>query len=155
MRRTDKEITEIEAILDVIRQCRVCRIGMMSDRGVYIVPMNFGYTYEKGELSFYFHGAKEGLKYDILATNSEVGFELDCEYGLDEGNTACEYGYRFASVIGNGTAEIVSDPEEKKNGLTLLMEHQTGRAFTFNDKQAAGVTVLKMKATEFTCKKKA
>ena len=39
-------------------------------RQVYMVPMNFGYEYKEEYLVFYFHGAKSGRKYDIIAAVS-------------------------------------------------------------------------------------
>lgn len=61
--------------------------------------------------------------------------EMDCEHRLVEGSIACEYGYNFASLIGNGKAYTVEDVEEKRHGLSVLMRHQTGREFYFEEAQ--------------------
>ena len=59
MRRKDREITDICAILELVSECKVCRLAM-TDGGVpYIVPLNYGYEYADGALTFYFHSAKE------------------------------------------------------------------------------------------------
>ena len=43
MRRKDREITHIHTILDLVSECKVCRLAM-TDGGVpYIVPLNYGY----------------------------------------------------------------------------------------------------------------
>ena len=77
MRRKDREITHIHAILDLVSECRVCRLAM-TDGGVpYIVPLNYGYEYADGALTFYFHSAKEGRKLEILKKNPMVCLELD------------------------------------------------------------------------------
>ena len=66
MRRKDREITDICAILELVSECKVCRLAM-TDGGVpYIVPLNYGYEYADGALTFYFHSAKEGRKLEIL-----------------------------------------------------------------------------------------
>lgn len=153
MRRKDREVSEISEILKVIDECKICRVGFWDSENVYMVPMNFGYEYEEEYLVFYFHGAKSGRKYDIIADNPNVGFEMDCGHDLIVGDSACEYSYRFASVIGNGSAEVVSDIGEKKKALALIMKQQTGGTFTFDDKQAAAVNVWKVTTREFTCKK--
>lgn len=153
MRRKDREIREISEILKVVDECKVCRIGLWDGKNVYMVPMNFGYVYEEDTLVLYFHGAKKGRKYEIIEDNPNVGFEMDCGHDLIAADRACEYGYRFASVVGNGRAETVSDIEEKKRALTLLMKQQTGGDFTFDDRQASAVQVLKITAKEFACKK--
>lgn len=75
MRRKDREITDICAILDLVSECKVCRLAM-TDGGVpYIVPLNYGYEYADGALTFYFHSAKEGRKLEILKKNPTVCLE--------------------------------------------------------------------------------
>lgn len=156
MRRAEREVIKPEEILSVIDKCMVCRLGLWDGEKVYIVPMNFGHTFENGVLNLYFHGAGQGRKYEILSKYPQVAFEMDCGHGLDAGgDIACTYGYYFASVVGSGTAEIVTDKEEKKKALSVLMEHQTGRNFNFDDRQAASVTVLKVTAEEYSCKRRA
>lgn len=77
MRRKDREITDICAILELVSECKVCRLAM-TDGGIpYIVPLNYGYEYADGALTFYFHSAKEGRKLEILKKNPAVCLELD------------------------------------------------------------------------------
>lgn len=47
MRRKDREVTELEAVMEIIRQCDVLRLGLADGDYPYIVPMNFGWE-EKG-----------------------------------------------------------------------------------------------------------
>ena len=154
MRRKDREVTEISDILSIIDSCKVCRIGMTDDQGIYIVPMNFGYEFVDNRLDIYVHCAKEGRKLSAIAVNPSVCVEMDCEHQLTEGEVACEYGYRFASVIGNGKAHILKDIEEKKHGLSVLMRHQTGREFVFEDAQTKSVAVVRIKIEAFTGKRR-
>jgi len=152
MRRKDKEVTGIQELIGIIDQCKICRIAMVDGAGPYIVPMNFGYAYDGNQLVLYFHCAKEGRKIDAMKQNPMVCFEMDCEHRLIEGDNACSFAYSFKSVIGSGRAELVDDSEEKKTALSLLMKHQTGREFSFDDKMAASVTVFKIIAQEFAGK---
>ena len=123
--------------------------------GVYIVPLNFGYQYENGCLTLYFHSAKSGRKINALEKNSAVAFEMDCGHRLMEADEPCRYSYSFASVIGNGTASLVWDGEEKKRALSLLMKHQTGRDFVFDNRMADAVTVFKISVSTFSAKRHA
>lgn len=74
----------------------------------------------------------------------------------------CKSGRFYASVIGQGKAEIVEDIAEKCRGLSLLMERQAASTaqsaaphkFEFTPEQAATVTVLKITSTNFTGKAK-
>lgn len=154
MRRKDRQVTDINELKNIIDACKVCRIGMVDGQGIYIVPVNFGYEFVDEKLRIYFHCAKEGRKLSAIAANPSVCVEMDCEHELVEGDVACEYGYRFASVIGSGKAQIVEDMEEKKHGLSVLMRHQTGKAFVFEDAHTRFVAVVRIDVDEFTGKRK-
>ena len=75
----------------------------------------------------------------------------------------CKSGRFYASVVGQGKAEIVEDSAEKCHGLSLLMERQAAgvaqsmnapHKFEFTPAQAAVVTVFKITSTNFTGKAK-
>ena len=103
MRRQDREVTDPGKIDRVIAACHCCRLGFCDQGKAYIVPLNFGYAVEDGKYVFYFHGAKEGRKIDLIRAGGTVGFELDTHYKLNEGDSACAYSARFQSVIGTGS----------------------------------------------------
>lgn len=62
MRRKDREITDVQEILNIIRKCDVCRIAMNDGDFPYIVPLNFGLDVQGEQVYLYFHGALEGKK---------------------------------------------------------------------------------------------
>ena len=154
MRRRDREIESTEELLAVLDACQVMRIGMTDEDGVYVLPMNFGYQYEDGELTFYMHGALEGKKLDLIRRNPKVGFELDCDHKLIEGKVACQYGFHYASIVGKGIAKIITEPQEKIKGMTVLMKSITGKDFEFNEKLVSIVSVIKITATQFSGKRR-
>ena len=97
--------------------------------------------------------AKSGRKIDALQENSAVAFEMDCAHRLIEAENPCQYGYTFASIIGNGDALLVENREEKKKALSLLMKHQTGKDFTFDNQMADAVAVFRIDVSEFCTKR--
>lgn len=156
MRRKDREVKDKEGIKEILDGCKVCRLGLLDYGTVYIVPMNHGYSMEGEKLVLYFHGANEGKKLELLKDNREVGFEMDCGHELVEGRLACQHSYRYASMIGNGTAEVLTDPAEKMKALACIMRHQTGKKFEefeTNPKLEKAVTVIKVEVREFYCKR--
>ena len=156
MRRKDREVTDPARIADIISRCACCRIGFCDDGEVYIVPLNFGYETKDNAYVFYFHGAKEGRKIDLIQKNPRVGFEMDTNYALHEADIACGWSARFQSVVGSGVMSIVSEPEEKKRGLSLLMAHNAGkRDWSFDEKAVNAVTVFKLEVTKLSCKEHA
>lgn len=154
MRRTDREVTERSEILRVLESCKVCRIGMVDGDSVYVLPLNFGYRYEDDVLELYFHSAREGKKLGLLRACPRVGFEMDCDHGLISAEVPCQYGYRFSSLVGNGTVEFLESPAEKMSALRLLMLHQSGKDFTFDEAMVGGVEVFRLVVSGFSCKRR-
>lgn len=153
MRRKDREITDEHKIEKIIASCHCCRLGFNDKGQVYIVPLNFGYVLDEGKYVFYFHGAKEGRKMDLIKSNPQVGFELDTNYKLNEAETACQYSARFQSVIGNGAVSIVEEPEEKKKGLLSIMKQSTGKEeWQFSEQMLNAVCVFKLAVETLSCK---
>ena len=48
----------------------------------------------------------------------------------------------------------MEDIEEKKHGLSVLMRHQTGKDFVFEDAQTRSVAVVRIDVETFTGKRK-
>ncbi|MDR1702266.1 MAG: pyridoxamine 5'-phosphate oxidase family protein [Sporomusaceae bacterium] len=155
MRRSDREVTGLEDIEAIIAKCKVCRLGLLDGKEVYIVPLNFGYTFNGAQLSLYFHSAQAGRKLDLLRQNNNVCFEMDGAHKLIAAIEACRHSYEYESVIGNGTAEFIQADADKITALKIIMRHQTGREFDFDTGAAANIEIFKISSTSFTAKKRA
>lgn len=153
MRRNDREVTDIQEIRALIDECKVIRLAMINGDKPYVVPLNFGYTYENGAFTFYFHGAKEGKKLDVIRKNASVAFEMDCQNALQHGETSCTHSYYYASVLGEGKAEIL-EGDEKCKGLSALMLHMAGRNDVFTAEMADKVAVIAIRVDTLTAKKR-
>lgn len=55
MRRKDREISDFDEIIEVIKKCDVCRIALNDDGFPYVVPLNFGLDVQDGNVFLYFH----------------------------------------------------------------------------------------------------
>ena len=155
MRRKDREVTERAEILRIVDQAKILHLGLFDGEYPYVVPLHYGYRYDEKEdsLVFIMHGAKEGHKLDLIRRNPKVCIELECGVEpVSGGEIACRYGAVYMSVMGRGWAEIVEDSAEKREGLKLLMQVQTGREFAIDEKMAATVAVIKVTVPEFTAK---
>ena len=153
MRRSDKEIKDIQEILAVIDECKVIRLAMVDEGAPYVVPLSFGYTYENGSFTFYCHSAREGRKIDILRKDPTVAFELDCRGQLQTGSEPCKYSYYYSSVLGDGTAKFLQG-EEKCAGLSALMRHMAGREDTFTAEMAERVEVIAIHVKSLSAKER-
>ena len=153
MRRRDREIKSFEEIVEVIKKCDICRLALNDEEYPYILPLNFGMQVENGQIVFYFHGAEEGKKYDLIAKNCKASFEMDCSTKLvtilEDGNCTMEY----ESVIGQGTIEILPD-EEKERALDILMKHYHKEDFPYNKAIIPRTKVFKMTVNTCTGKRR-
>ena len=122
MRRRDREVTERDEMVAILRRCDTVRLGIANGEGApYIVPLSFGLDERNGRLALCFHCAPVGRKLDLLAENPQVSFEADAllKYQLTKtGITA-----RYESVMGTGTFATVDDPDEAMEALRLICEH--------------------------------
>ena len=103
MRRVKQEISRQECI-EVLKNAPRGILSMHDENGFpYSVPINQYYDEENGKL--YFHGAKEGLKLDLLRENNKVCFTI-----IDEGyQIEGQWPMHFHSVICLGTIHEVTD----------------------------------------------
>ena len=153
MRRKDREITDFQEMIAIMKKCDVCRLSMNDGDYPYIVPMNFGLDVQGEQVFLYFHCATKGTKLDLLAKDNRVTFEMDCDHNfiLYEERMSCTMGY--ASVIGHGTVEIVPE-EEKFAALKILMRQYHAEDFLFNTDMMKVTTVLKLTVSDMVGKRR-
>ena len=152
MTKRELRITDEAQILDILNKGKVLHLGLAVDNEPYVVPMNYGYTYEEGKLVMYLHSAVRGKKLDMIQANPKVFFEIDCDHMPFEGKLPCQYGLVYSSIMGKGIAQIVDDVEQKKQAMAILMKTQTGKDFTFDDKLVSIVTVIRIDVEAYTAK---
>ncbi len=135
-----------------MEQCDVCRLALNSDDGYpYILPLNFGMEVTDDTITLYFHGATEGKKYELIAHDNRVSFEMDCAHRLvtDLAHGHCTMEYQ--SIMGRGHIERVAE-EDKYHALCVLMAHYHQETFPFNQAAMPRTTVLKLTVESMTGK---
>lgn len=153
MRRKDREITDFNEMIKIIKKCDVCRIALNDEGFPYIVPLNFGLDVQGDQVYLYFHCATAGKKLDLIKKDNRATFEMDCDHNfiLYEERMSCTMGY--ASVIGHGLIEEVAD-EDKYDALKILMRQYHAEDFKFNTDMIKVTTVLRMKVTDMIGKRR-
>ncbi|MDD5796226.1 MAG: pyridoxamine 5'-phosphate oxidase family protein [Oscillospiraceae bacterium] len=152
MRRKDRGITNKDDIITIIKKCKVLHLAVNTDDGLYIVPVNFGFSIENEKFIFYIHSAKQGKKINAIKKYPNVCVEADCSHKLVTGRCACEYSYMYESFIAQGTGEIVDSHTEKAKALQTIMKHQTGKDFEFGKTQTDTVSIIKITVNSITAK---
>ncbi len=150
MRKKEREIKDRKDIDDIIRRCRVCRLAMCDNDQPYIVPLNFGYD----GCCLYFHAAPEGRKIDLIRRNNRVGFEFDILHDIVTAQQACDWGARYESVIGSGTAEIVDDLETRKTALVCIMRQYGSDANDFPEDRMKKTLIIRVRIMTISGKSK-
>ena len=152
MTKRERQITDQHQIIDILNRAKVLHLGLCVDNEPYVVPMNYGYTMEGEKLVVYLHSAVRGKKLDMIKANPKVFFEIDCDVVPFEGVMPCQYGVTYSSIMGRGTAQIVEDVEEKMQAMSVLMQTQTGKEFSFNERLVSIVAVIRIDVEEYTAK---
>ena len=154
MRKSEREIKDMQDIVSVMRKCDVCRLALNDGDFPYIIPLNFGMTYEDGVIELIFHSALEGYKLDLIRKDNRASFEMDCGHQLQyfEDRGYCTFAYE--SVIGRGRITILDD-DAKAAALDELMRHYHGGEAVYYDPAALSrTTVYKLTVEKITGKRK-
>jgi nitroimidazol reductase NimA-like FMN-containing flavoprotein (pyridoxamine 5'-phosphate oxidase superfamily) len=119
MRNSMKEITDPAELEEILSRAEVLHLALHDEPAPYVIPLSFGYM----DGALWFHCAKEGTKLDLIRRDPRVGFSAVADARIVPGAAACDFDARGRSVVGRGTARIVTDLGERRRGLDALMHH--------------------------------
>ena len=148
MRRNDKAITDTEAINHILNNSVICRLAFFDQDYPYIVPMNYGYK----DNNLYFHCATTGKKLDLIRKNNKVGFEIEASHHIEKHDLSCKWTTKYKSIIGNGSIEIINDPEQIIAALDIIMSQHGKHENQYNPKHLANVSILKLNIHNISAK---
>ena len=152
MRRANREVKDPAEIVEIMKRCEVLRLAFNTETVPYILPVNFGM--EPDGMTMYIHGAMTGTKYDILARDNRVSFELDCNHGLvlEEESHDCSMNYE--SVIGWGVIDELTEEGEKRHALDCIMGQYHAEEFSYDLRVVPRTRILRLKVQKRTAKRR-
>lgn len=153
MRRKDREVTDFNEIIKIIDECDIIRIGLSDGDFPYIVPLNFAYTVNGGQICFYVHGAMAGRKYTLMNKNLKCSFEMDIPIKMECIYEKKDVTMRYKCVM--GTADITFlDGEEKQAAIDdiIMARYEQTRSFEYNKAAVARTAVARLAVREITAK---
>ncbi|GHV48094.1 MFS transporter [Bacteroidia bacterium] len=113
--RPDREITEEEEILRILKSGKYAVLSLCRNNEPYIVTLSYGYG--KTTHSLYFHCAKEGLKLDYIKANPQV-----CATIIEDGGyIPNECGHWYKTLVLRGSIKILSGLQEKRDCLEIIL----------------------------------
>ncbi len=131
MNRKEREITERDEIIAVMKKCDSVTLALNdSDGWPYAVKLNFGLDVESdGTIRLYFHSAQEGHKLDLMRADSRAAFEMDCSHQLQYFPERGFCTMAYESVAGRGRIRFLAE-DEKQAALEKLMQqyHPSGES---------------------------
>ncbi len=153
MRRKDRLVTDEKWIRLMLSSQEVLHLGLYDEDRIYVVPVNYCYTLEDGKLTLYFHGAKAGLKHDILEKRPQVGFCIDGDaMVIPSEQTASAFTSHYKSLIGSGTVYEIEDLTAKKEVFAHFMKHYSTRDWDIPEAALAHTALYRLEAEEFQVK---
>ena len=143
IRRKDKEVTDSESLVAIIREATVCHLALIDEDEPYVVPVNFGFE----DNCIYFHSAVKGRKVDIIRKNNRVCFNIVTGVKIvDLSPKICKT--NFKSVTGVGSMQIIEDPQEKIHGLKAIMWHNLGHELEIPPERLESTLVVRIDIKE-------
>lgn len=152
MRRHDREITDEAEVLAILERCEVLRVALNSETYPYIVPLSFGCEVIGERPYLYVHGAKEGLRHQLLADDWRVCFEADRFDGYVQ--TPHGISCNYESIIGFGRAEALTG-EEAAHGLQVILSHCGFPGYQCPQAQTDHTSVWRITVSQMTGKRRA
>jgi nitroimidazol reductase NimA-like FMN-containing flavoprotein (pyridoxamine 5'-phosphate oxidase superfamily) len=154
MRRNDREVTDRQEILKIMRKCDVCRLALNDDGFPYVIPLNFGLIDNGETVELIFHSALEGHKIDIMKADNRAAFEMDCSHQLQyfEERGYCTFSYE--SVMGYGHITILEDTEKEEALRAIMRQYHPGENAYFNPAAIPRTLVYKLTVEKMTGKRK-
>ena len=153
MRRTDREITDLVQIAEIMRRCDAVCVSFAGETP-YAVPLSFGFEERNGRFALYLHGAMDGEKWVRARQDGRAAFAMYRALGSIEGETACAYSVAYESVCGSGMLCELNG-EEKRRGLEVLMAHiAPGRALPIETRWLEKTAVWRLDAEQISGKRR-
>ncbi len=152
MKKIEREITDKNTIIEILKNGKFATISMCRANEPYIVTLSYGFDLKRNSL--YFHSAKEGLKVEFLRENSNVcGTIVD-----DLGYVMNDCSHKYRSIVFWGKMATVEDLEEKKYGFNIILNHLEDnpgivkKRFLKNEQVLDNICILRLNIIEMTGK---
>ena len=151
MRKVNQEIKDKATIEEILSNSEICRLGFIDKDSPYILPFNYGYR----DNCIYIHCANKGKKIDLIKKNNYVCIEIEQSAKIEKYVKACKWTTTYRSLIGYGFVKILTDYEQKREGLDVIMKHNGANGshdLNYEKNKIASMSILKVEITEMTGK---
>lgn len=158
IRTFKRACTDETQIHKFLREAQTAFLGLVDHSVPYVIPLN--YVVKDG--IFYFHGANDGRKINIMTANPNACITICENYGTMVDPIPANTDTAYMSVIANGVVEIVRDLDEATVAMQAMLDkyvpgyYQAPLSKTHIDKYQSSLgsktLVFKIKPTTMTVK---
>ena len=152
MKKKEREITDKNTIIEILKNGKFTSISMCRANEPYIVTLSYGFDLKRNSL--YFHSTKEGLKVEFLRENSNVcGTVVD-----DLGYIMNDCSHKYRSIVFWGKMATVEDLEDKKYGFNIILNHlednpgKVKKRYLKNEQAYDNICIIRLNIIEMTGK---
>ncbi len=110
--------TDDNHIKQFLEDAQTAFLGLVDEHIPYVIPFN--YVFKDGY--FYFHGANEGRKINIIQTNPHACITICETFGTMVDPIPAETDTAYMSVMANGKVEIVTDLNEATAAMQAMLD---------------------------------
>jgi nitroimidazol reductase NimA-like FMN-containing flavoprotein (pyridoxamine 5'-phosphate oxidase superfamily) len=155
-RSKERAATERQALHDVLAAGMFCHLGVVLDGDPLVLPTAYGVDLDRGpDGTLYLHGSVAARSV-VAAPEQTICVTVTHVDGLVLARSAFHHSVNYRSAVVLGTPRLVTDPDEKLHGLTVIVDHLVpGRSHGSrgpNKKELAKTSVLALDLTEASVK---
>lgn len=140
--------TDSDVVQDILDRAMFMHLAINDADGPHVVPVNF--AAKDGVI--YMHSGAKGRKMEALRSGAHVAFSVLGRTELKDGDKACEFGYKYESVVGAGVPEILEDDAERLEHLKFIAAKYGAEKCPISEKAMKATVVIAIKTTEITAR---
>lgn len=118
-RHAERGVYSKEQIYSILDEAYVCDLGFVANGQPYVIPTAYGRCGDQ----IYIHGSAASRTMHLLAEGMDACATVTLVDGIVLARCAFRHSINYRSVVILGRARLVTDPEEKMEGLRCLTNH--------------------------------
>lgn len=154
-RHPERGVYEIEPIYAILDEGMIAHVGFLEDGAPVVIPTAYG---RDGD-HIYMHGSAVAMWCKRLGEGLPVCVTVTLSDGLVLARSTFKHSMNYRSVVIFGTAELVTNAEEKLHGLECIVEHlvpgRSREARSPNENELTATSVVKLPLKEASAKVRA
>ena len=152
VREPQRAVYDREAVYRILDEAFICHVGFVAEGQPFVIPTSYG---RLGD-TLYIHGSAASRMLRNLDQGTPVCVTVTLLDGLVLARSIFNHSMNYRSVVILGSAQVVTDPEEKLAALRSLSEHilpgRWAESRQPNDQELKATFVLRLPISEFSAK---